>query len=666
MPTFYAIDRAVYHVNQDEQVLIFCPKKKAVTRLADLLCQYYKQRNHQLTKKLTEEREKICDLLTQASGGYKCMDGNVCLQELVQEGVGVHHANLTEMTKGLMERAFQDGTLNVLVSTSTLQEGVNLPCAVVIIVSTKTFSNSDQKMGCQEYLQKIGRAGRLEFNIDHPTSYLIVEDSDKDYQVQRRHAEKLIRRQIDFESFTAADDEKLKQSDHYLAKGGAFNRMLLCWIVASKDKNIRMDNLVNLVKKTFYHHLLGVVHKKERSKRVKRKLEECNDEKKKNENGDEKKKNENGDEKKTIGNDAIKNENGDEKAVHDVVVKNIWQAILFLGAEPNLGDNNKLVHIHCSKLKSKSHFHGDVFKDYTPRSWSLRATPLGRAVILSSLSIFESIKLFGWFSTKKFSMLSMLPLLACVVPVYSKKKLKKWPRFGQFSEPNNNLWTTMNNQVIKLNAVDRKALARLGYEQVRVEALLRYQARVGTLEELQKYERVLNTLILYDAINDRKQKRSRIWERWDWTEQNLNKAQRESVKMCGRVRTFCKETNFTCAHMLFGKAFKNKLRVPEDQEYRILKTIDISHQDAKYLQSEGYCTPNEIASANMKQIIAALVSGDLKNGGANLVNEDDVSQRAKQCQEKAQRHLRRLNGALEDDEEEEDEEEDEEEGDGEK
>ena len=68
----------------------------------------------------------------------------------------------------------------------------------------------------------------------------------------------------------------------------------------------------------------------------------------------------------------------------------------------------------------------------------------------------------------------------------------------------------------------------------------------------------------------------------------------------------------------------------------------------------------------MKQIIAALVSGDLKNGGANLVNEDDVSQRAKQCQEKAQRHLRRLNGALEDDEEEEDEEEDEEEGDGEK
>ena len=164
--------------------------------------------------------------------------------------------------------------------------------------------------------------------------------------------------------------------------------------------------------------------------------------------------------------------------------------------------------------------------------------------------------------------------------------------------------------------------------------------------------------------------RNRIWERWDWTEQKLNTAQRESVKMCGRVRTFCKETNSTCAYMLFGKSFKNKLRVPEDQEYRILKTIDISHQDAKYLQSKGLCTPNEIASANIKQIIAALVSGDLKNGEPHLVNEDDVAsvrQRAKQCQKKAQRHLRRLIGALEDDDEEEDEDEfDAEEGEGEK
>lgn len=57
------------------------------------------------------------------------------------------------------------GEINVICCTSTLAVGVNLPCHMVIIKNTVSYSSS----GCKEYsdletMQMLGRAGRPQFD----------------------------------------------------------------------------------------------------------------------------------------------------------------------------------------------------------------------------------------------------------------------------------------------------------------------------------------------------------------------------------------------------------------------------------------------------------------------------------------------------------------------
>lgn len=86
------------------------------------------------------------------------------LPETTSAGVAYHHAGLGSDDRHQIERAFINGELSVISCTSTLAVGVNLPCYLVIIKNTVSWTDR----GMQEYpdlemMQMLGRAGRPQF-----------------------------------------------------------------------------------------------------------------------------------------------------------------------------------------------------------------------------------------------------------------------------------------------------------------------------------------------------------------------------------------------------------------------------------------------------------------------------------------------------------------------
>lgn len=76
-----------------------------------------------------------------------------------------HHAGLSIQDRNAIEKAYLEGNVNVICCTSTLAVGVNLPCHMVIIKNTITWTNN----GVKEYsdldvMQMLGRAGRPQFD----------------------------------------------------------------------------------------------------------------------------------------------------------------------------------------------------------------------------------------------------------------------------------------------------------------------------------------------------------------------------------------------------------------------------------------------------------------------------------------------------------------------
>ncbi|SMR47532.1 unnamed protein product [Zymoseptoria tritici ST99CH_3D1] len=88
------------------------------------------------------------------------------IRELVQKGMGTHHAGMPRSDRNMIERLFAEGVLKVLCCTATLAWGVNLPAAAVIIKGTQLYSAEAGKfvdLGILDVLQIFGRAGRPQF-----------------------------------------------------------------------------------------------------------------------------------------------------------------------------------------------------------------------------------------------------------------------------------------------------------------------------------------------------------------------------------------------------------------------------------------------------------------------------------------------------------------------
>ncbi|XP_063702529.1 DNA polymerase theta [Culicoides brevitarsis] len=141
-------------------VLIFCPGKdwceELATNIARIIHEFRKLQTPE-AKKLVEQIqvEPIKELkmqLINSPGGLE-----QSLDTVLTYACAYHHAGLTAEEREIVENGFKMGVLKIIVATSTLSSGVNLPARRVVIRSPMF---GGKIMDSLTYKQMIGRAGR--------------------------------------------------------------------------------------------------------------------------------------------------------------------------------------------------------------------------------------------------------------------------------------------------------------------------------------------------------------------------------------------------------------------------------------------------------------------------------------------------------------------------
>nr|XP_015918489.1 DNA polymerase theta isoform X2 [Parasteatoda tepidariorum]XP_015918490.1 DNA polymerase theta isoform X2 [Parasteatoda tepidariorum]XP_042897300.1 DNA polymerase theta isoform X2 [Parasteatoda tepidariorum] len=168
-------------------VLIFCPSKNWCENLATSIAKAIfnigrpsatsddNPQKENMGKKLREylKGPPLNDILQQLKSSPAGLDS--VLRLTVPFGVAYHHAGLTFDERDIVEGGFRQGIIKVLVATSTLSSGVNLPARRVIIRSP-LFCGSP--IDVLSYKQMVGRAGRKGID-EEGESILLCKEAEK-------------------------------------------------------------------------------------------------------------------------------------------------------------------------------------------------------------------------------------------------------------------------------------------------------------------------------------------------------------------------------------------------------------------------------------------------------------------------------------------------------
>lgn len=148
-------------ITEGSAVIIFCPSKDWCETLsvhvAGLIYKLGKNKSS-FGEKLRSQinMQSIQDLKTHLKNSPAGLDS--VLEKTISYGVAFHHAGLTFDERDIIENGFKNSSLRVIIATSTLSSGVNLPARRVII-RTPLFGGN--QMNALTYRQMIGRAGRF-------------------------------------------------------------------------------------------------------------------------------------------------------------------------------------------------------------------------------------------------------------------------------------------------------------------------------------------------------------------------------------------------------------------------------------------------------------------------------------------------------------------------
>ena len=458
----------------------------------------------------------------------------------------------------------------------------------------------------EDYLQKIGRAGRMEFKENGGESYIFPATLE-----EFKHAEQLVKREVPFLSVTTATS---KAGTEYFQDGGPFHQLLLVSVVShlsQKKVLVSFQELVDIARSTFWFEMCS--HDAAASgsaedlltEHVKEALLEMKDRK--------------------LIHIALSSRHG-----APTVTGTVTAAEKETAADPASRVQENWVRV-VGKLEDR------------PEYWRIKATLLGKATAKSGLPIQAATQLWEWLE-KGISIFSFIGRFALVVPVFTTVDLR-FPSPSPWDEKWNNTWSHIQSGYKKLGEEDQLAMQNLGYDENTVDAINNnFQHRNnGTI--LKRYRRIQSVLILIDIW--RQVGTTEMCRRWhNLNQSKLDDFRLEAVKMCVKVRRFCQALNLSEAAGLFDKSLQKLLMSKKGakQQTSSYPEMGMEHVYRKALKSAGLVTPEQIARVSVQAIAAALE----QNLPDTIVG--DLS-RANEIRQKICRHLQRLSVHIEQDSE---------------
>jgi replicative superfamily II helicase len=150
-------------------IIIFAPTRAATQQVCKFLGDQFTLKPgvsaHISSTAVISNRSHLATTL--AKQGYPA--GNI---QAIMQGVACHHAGLTEDARDAIQVAFQNCIVQVIVATSTLAEGLNLPANLVLFTAPRV---GQALVSSAQYAQMSGRAGRAGL-ADSGQSIVCVKD----------------------------------------------------------------------------------------------------------------------------------------------------------------------------------------------------------------------------------------------------------------------------------------------------------------------------------------------------------------------------------------------------------------------------------------------------------------------------------------------------------
>ncbi len=158
------LDLVIHASRKGGQSIVFVQSRRKAVSLARKIAAKHTLLNHD-RKSAREAAHKILESTDKT-------ELSQLLSNLVSKGVAFHHAGLSNQQRTLVETAFRNQAINVIVATPTLAAGVNLPARYVIIDEYVRFEEGYRTpISVSEYKQLAGRAGRPGYD---ETGYAII------------------------------------------------------------------------------------------------------------------------------------------------------------------------------------------------------------------------------------------------------------------------------------------------------------------------------------------------------------------------------------------------------------------------------------------------------------------------------------------------------------